>query len=63
MDATDNRTTDQDIVDTAVDRRGAAWVRENVERVLEPLKTIGIDADPEDVTIPAVGGNEGDTDP
>jgi hypothetical protein len=45
-------TTAQDVVDSAVDRKGADWVRENLERVLTPLKVMGIDASPEDVTVP-----------
>jgi hypothetical protein len=49
-------TEAQDVVDSAVDRRGADWVRENIEQVLAPLKLMGIDAAPEDVDIP-----EGDT--
>lgn len=58
----DDRTTAQDAVDSAVDRKGAAWVRENLGRVLRPLKLVGIDADPEDVTIPTPtdGDTEGD---
>lgn len=47
-----DQTSAQDVVDSAVDRRGAEWVRENITQVLGPLKLMGIDADPEDVDIP-----------
>jgi hypothetical protein len=59
-DLPDDRTTAQDAVDSAVDRKGAAWVRENIGQVLGPLKLVGIDTDREDVTIPADGDTEGD---
>ncbi|RCU44264.1 hypothetical protein DU504_15885 [Haloplanus salinus] len=59
-----DRTTAQDVVNSAVDRKGAAWVRENISQVLGPLRIMGIDADREDVTIPApVDRDEKDFDP
>ncbi len=49
-----DRTTAQDVVNSAVDRKGAAWVRENISQVLGPLRIMGIDADREDVTGPYI---------
>jgi hypothetical protein len=58
-----DRTTAQDVVDSAVDRKGAAWVRENIGQVLAPLALVGIDADREDVTIPAPADEDPEGDP
>jgi hypothetical protein len=57
------RTTAQDVVDSAVGRRGADWVRENIGQVLGPLKLVGIDADREDVTIPTPADDDTEGDP
>ena len=45
-------TTAQDVVDSAAERKSPEWVHENIERVLRPLKVVGIDASPEDVDLP-----------
>jgi len=55
---TGDQTSGQDVVDSAVDRRGADWVRENISQVLTPLKLMGIDAAPEDVDIPEGDGEK-----
>ena len=61
---TDDRTTPQDVVDSAVERKGAEWLRENFEQHMAPIRVMGMDVSREEVTIPEPADDDGeDADP